>query len=105
MAKITLEAVMIYAARAQAIDEQNDITPTNKFTDQFSFCRVGHTGTAVQPDDCGKRAYTLRLGLIPLYAVAPNEPARNEPSRGAFKLYALQGRGPCISCQRTYNAA
>ena len=93
MAKITLEAVMIYAARAQAIDEQNDITPTNKFTDQFSFCRVGHTGTAVQPDDCGKRAYTLRLGLIPLYAVAPNEPARNEPLRGAFKLYALQRRG------------
>ena len=70
---------MIYAARGKAIDQQNDITPANKFTDQFLLCRVGHAGAAMQPDDSGKRACTLGLGQIPLYAVARNEPARNEP--------------------------
>jgi hypothetical protein len=43
----------------------------------------------MQPDDRRKRPCTLGFGEIPLYAVAPNEPARNEPLRGAFKLYAL----------------
>jgi hypothetical protein len=40
-----------------------------------------------------------------LYAVARNERARNAPLRGTFKLYALQRCGPCISHQRTYDAA
>jgi hypothetical protein len=58
----------------------------------------------MQPNDRGKRACTLGLGQIPLYVVAQDEPARNEPLRGAFKLYALLRRGPCISHQHTYDA-
>ena len=94
---------MLYTPRGKAI-EQNDITPANKFIDRFSLSRVGHAGTAMQPDDRGKRACTLGLGQIPLYVVAQNEPARNEALSGAFKLYALQRRGPCVSHQRTYDA-
>src|SRR5262245_34681743 len=70
-------------------------------------CRAWHAGTAMQPDDRGKRACTLGLGQIPLYAVAQNEAARNVPLsrwRSAFKLYALQRRGARISHQRTYDA-
>ena len=95
---------MLYVPRGKAIDEQNDITPADKFIDQFSLCRVGHAATAMQPDDRGKRACTLGLGKIPLYMVGHNEPARNEPLRGAFKLYALQRRGPGIGHRRTYDA-
>src|SRR5262245_58457480 len=83
---------VLYTPRGKAIDEQNDITPANKFIDQFSPCRDWHAGTAVQPDDRGKRACSLGLGQIPLYAAAQNEPARNVPLsgwRGTFKLYAL----------------
>jgi hypothetical protein len=58
----------------------------------------------MQPDDRRKRACTLGLSQVSLYAVAQNEPARNEPLRGAFKLYALQRRGPSIGHQRRYNA-
>src|SRR5437879_263811 len=63
-----------------------------------------HPGTAVQSDDGGIRACAIGLGQIALNAVAPNEPARNKPLRGAFKLYALQRCGPCISHRRTYDA-
>jgi hypothetical protein len=31
---------MIYAARGKAVDQQNDMTPANKFTDQFLLCRA-----------------------------------------------------------------
>jgi hypothetical protein len=65
------------------------MTPANKFIDQFLLGRSWHAGAAMQPDDRRKRPCTLGFGEIPLYAVAPNEPARNEPLRGAFKLYAL----------------
>src|SRR6266568_2610770 len=61
--------------------------------------RPAHAG-----DVRGKRTCTLGLGQIPLYVVAHNEPARNEPLIGAFKLYALQRRGPCVSHLRTYDA-
>ena len=44
----------------------------------------------MQSDDRGKRAYTLGLGQMPLYVVAPNEPTRNETLRGTFKLYTLR---------------
>ena len=97
-------AGVLYTPRGKAIDQQNDITTANKFIDQFSLCRVGHAGTAMQPDDRGKRPSPLGLGQIPLYVVAPNEPARNELLIGAVKLYALQRRGPCVSHRRTYGA-
>jgi hypothetical protein len=97
-------AGVLYTPRGKAIDQQDDITPANKFIDQFSLCRVGHAGTAMQSDDRGKRTCTLGLGQIPLYVVAHNEPARNESLRGAFKLYALQRRGPCVSHLRTCDA-
>src|SRR5262249_42306808 len=90
--------------RGIAIDEQNDVAPANKFIDYFSLCCRRHAATAMQSDDRGKRAYTLGLGQIPLYVVAPNEPTRNETLRGAFKLYALQRRGPCVGHQRTSDA-
>ena len=102
--RISTSAGVLYTPRGKAIDQQNDITPANKFIDQFSLCRVGHAGTAMQPDDRGKRPSPLGLGQIPLYVVAPNEPARNEPLISAFKLYALQRRGPCVSHRRTYGA-
>jgi hypothetical protein len=95
---------VLYTPRGKAIDQQNDITRANKFIDQFSLCRVEEAATAMQPDDRGKRPSTLGLGQIPLYVVAPNEPARNEPLIGAFKLYALPRRGPCVSHQRTCGA-
>ena len=85
---------MLYTPCGKAVDQQNDITPANKFIDQFSLCRAWHAATAMQPDDRGKRACTLGLGQIPLYAVAQNEPARNVPLnrwRSAFKLYCSRG--------------
>jgi hypothetical protein len=98
-------AGVLYTPRGKAIDEQNDITPANKFIDQFSLCRVGqHAATAMQPDDRGKRACTLGLGQIPLYAVASNEPARNEPLRGAFKLYALRRSSQGVTYGSAYDA-
>ena len=81
---------MIYAARGKAVDEQNDVTPANKFIDQFSPCRVEHAGTAMESNDRGKRAWTVGLGQIPLYAVAQHDRTPTERLRGAFKLYALQ---------------
>jgi len=91
-------AGVIYAARGKAIDEWNDITPANKFIDQLSLCRVGHAGTAMQSDDCGKRACALGLGQIPLYAVARNDGTLKD---GAFKLYALQRTGQGVHHQST----
>jgi hypothetical protein len=44
----------------------------------------------MQPDDRGKGTCTLGLAQIPVYSVSPNEPARNELLRGAFKLYTLR---------------
>src|SRR6185369_18100810 len=102
--RISTSAGVLYAARGKAVDEQSDITPANKFIDQFSLCRVGHAGTAMQPDDRWKRACTLGLGQMPLYAVAQNEPARNEPLRGAFKLYALQRTSQGVHHQSTCGA-
>ena len=87
MSRTSTSAGVIYAARGKAIDEQNDITPANKFIDQFSLCRVGHAGTAMQSDDRGKRACALGLGQIPLDALARND---GTPKDGACKLYALQ---------------
>ena len=92
---------MLYTARGKAIDEQNDITPTNKLIDQFSLCPVGHAGTAMQSDDRGKRAYTLGLGQIPLYAVARNElpgmkccegPSNSTRSSGPAKASTTKAR-------------
>src|SRR2546423_4617225 len=80
--RISTRAGVLYTPRGKAIDQQNDMTPANKFIDQFSLCRLEHAATAMQPDDRGKRACTLGLGQIALYAVAPNEPTRNEPLRG-----------------------
>ena len=97
-------AGVIYAARCIAVDEQDDIAPGDEFIGQPLLRRVMHPGTAVQSDDGGKRACAIGPGQIALYAVARNERARNEPLRGAFKLYALQRCGPCISHQRTYDA-
>jgi hypothetical protein len=79
-----------YAARGKAVDEQNDITPANKFIGQLPLCRVGHAATAMQSDDRGKRACTLGLGQIPLYAVARHDGTPKERLRGAFKLNALE---------------
>ena len=63
-----------------------------------------HPGTAVQSDNGGIRACAIGLGQIALNAVARNQRA-HALLRGAFKLYALQRCGPCISHQRTYDAA
>src|SRR5262245_29980342 len=63
-----------------------------------------HPGTAVQSNDGGKWSGTLGLGQIALNAVARNDLDRIEPLRGAFKLHTLQGCGPRISRQRTYDA-
>ena len=97
-------ARVIDATRCIAVDEQEDIASGDEFIGQPLLCRVMHPGTAVQSDDGGKGTCAIGLGQIALDAVAPNEPARNEPLRGAFKLYALQRCGPCISRQRTYGA-
>jgi hypothetical protein len=92
---------VIYAARGKAVDEESDITPANKFIDQFSLCRVGHAGTAMQSDDRGKRACTLGLGQIPLYAVARKDGTLKD---GAFKLYALQRTSQGVHHQSTCGA-
>ena len=97
-------AGVLYPTRSIAVDEQDDIAPGNKVIDQLLLCRVMHPGTAVQPNDGGKRSCTIGLGQIALYAVARNDLDQIEPLRGAFKLHTLQGCGPCISRQRTYDA-
>src|SRR5205807_5289750 len=84
--------------------EQDDIAPADEFIGQPLLCRVMHPGAAVQSDDGGKGACAIGLGQIALDTVAPNEPARTEPLRGAFKLDALQRCGPCIGRQRRYGA-
>ena len=56
----------------------------------------------MQSDDRGKRAYTLGLGQMPLYVVAPNEPTRNETLRGAFKLYTLRRSSQRVTYQSAY---
>jgi hypothetical protein len=53
-------------------------------------------GLPGKSDDRGKGACALGLGQIALYAGARNE----RLSGGGFKLYALQGCGPCVSHQR-----
>jgi hypothetical protein len=58
----------------------------------------------MQPDDRGKRARTLGLGQISLYAVAPNEPARKEQSRGPFKLYTLRRSSQSVTYRSAYDA-
>src|SRR5207237_250931 len=72
-----------YAARGKAVDEQNDIAQANKFIGQLPLCRVWHAATAMQCDDRGKRASTLGLGQIPLYAVTRNDGTPNAWLRGA----------------------
>ena len=82
-----------------AVDEQDDIAPGDQSIGQPLLCRVMHPGTAVQADDGGKRSGAIGPGQIALDGVARHDRARNASTRGAFKLNALQSRGPCISHQ------
>ena len=92
---------MIYVTRCIAVDQQDDVTPGDKFVGQPLLCRVMHSGAAVQSDNGGKRARAVGLGQIAVYAVASDKPAGYKPLRGAFKLDALQRSSESIDHQST----
>src|SRR5262249_10332463 len=82
-------AGVFYATRCIAVDEQDDVTPRDKFIGQPLPYGVMHPGTAMQSDDGGKRACAIGLGQIALDALARN--VRNRPRRGAFNSTRSRG--------------
>ena len=93
-------AGVVDATRCIAVDEQDDIAPSDECIGKLLPRRLVHPSAAVQADDGGNRARAGGLGQLAPYALAGDAFARNKPLRGALKLHALQRCGPGISRQR-----